>query len=489
MWTRRFCAALALQLICTGPSLAVDRIYALGDDPVDPKEWVSLPKVTIARGYLPEAVDLSARFPEPGDQGKTGSCVAWATAYATRSYYNFIEKGTSRRDAGSIASPAYLYAKIRDKNQSCQTSGSNIVIALKYLEENGVPALADYGTAALCETAVPSFPASRLGFRVKGLRAVQLPTPGNPAPRASLDKIKQELATGNPVLFSMKVDRKFMRLSGANIYRSTVKERRDGDAGSHAMTMVGYDDQRQAFRVINSWGRDWADDGFGWISYDSYLKDSNYAVVMDAGVTPPKPDPVPGRDAPNPNACDDKGTTPWPACEAYEKLSKPLTASSRPRIETSEGKATFKYGDTLSLTVTAPNFPSFLYLVYLQTDGTAVNLLPRRGAVRQQVARNSVFKFGDGEEGRSRFRVGAPAGPEVVIAIASRSPIAELEALESEGKTYRVAASAKNPQTNTESPPERAFLSALQTGLAAQPDPSAPQREVSAEIFRLTVEP
>ena len=37
--------------------------------------------------YLPEEVDLSSKFPTPGDQGQQSSCTAWATGYAMRSYY------------------------------------------------------------------------------------------------------------------------------------------------------------------------------------------------------------------------------------------------------------------------------------------------------------------------------------------------------------------------------------------------------------------
>jgi C1A family cysteine protease len=38
--------------------------------------------------------------------------------------------------------------------------------------------------------------------------------------------------------------------------------------GGHAMAIVGYDNSKQAFRVVNSWGPDWGDKGFCWISYD-----------------------------------------------------------------------------------------------------------------------------------------------------------------------------------------------------------------------------
>jgi hypothetical protein len=39
--------------------------------------------------------------------------------------------------------------------------------------------------------------------------------------------------------------------------------------GGHAYLLVGYDDARKAFRVLNSWGDHWADNGCAWLTYGS----------------------------------------------------------------------------------------------------------------------------------------------------------------------------------------------------------------------------
>ena len=38
----------------------------------------------------------------------------------------------------------------------------------------------------------------------------------------------------------------------------------------HAILIVGYDDNRQAFKFLNSYGDIWGDNGFGWISYSVF---------------------------------------------------------------------------------------------------------------------------------------------------------------------------------------------------------------------------
>jgi hypothetical protein len=57
-----------------------------------------------------------------------------------------------------------------------------------------------------------------------------------------------------------------------------------GTSGSHSMTVVGYNDtlwidinqnnitdngEKGAFRIANSWGKSWEDDGFTWVAYDA----------------------------------------------------------------------------------------------------------------------------------------------------------------------------------------------------------------------------
>ncbi len=44
-----------------------------------------------------------------------------------------------------------------------------------------------------------------------------------------------------------------------------------GRAGNHAMAIIGYDDSKHAFRVMNSWGTWWGDKGYIWID-ENYVK-------------------------------------------------------------------------------------------------------------------------------------------------------------------------------------------------------------------------
>jgi transcription initiation factor IIF auxiliary subunit len=46
------------------------------------------------------------------------------------------------------------------------------------------------------------------------------------------------------------------------------------------MLVVGYDDTKEAFKLMNSWGDDWGVDGFCWIDYNSFAQMINQSFVV-----------------------------------------------------------------------------------------------------------------------------------------------------------------------------------------------------------------
>jgi hypothetical protein len=126
-------------------------------------------------------------------------------------------------------------------------------------------------------------------------------------------------------------------------------------------------------------------------------------------------------------------------------------------------------------------------VVYLQADGTAVNLVPRRGPIRQQLAPGTVLKFGDGKEGRQKFKASAPAGTEAIIAIAARSPLRQLEALESAGNGQFRMPAGERGEEEPAGIQDRLYLSLLRTALNDNPDPKQAAREVTADVANINV--
>lgn len=511
----------------------------LGATPPDPALAEVLPKVTLNRAYLPAAIDLSPLMPPPVKQ-EYGSCVAHAVGYAVRGYYSAIEHSTKPGDPASTPSPAFLHTQIagwipskprQPTTELCKSSGSSAVVAMHYLMGNGSLTNQDVPIGRICAPDVTVMNVAKNEYSIRDGGLIYFREESSFTDR-ELDKVKQSLSEGHPVVIGMSMYRYFEdpdkksvtleALRAGEVYHGSLGQHHGKAEGGHELVIVGYDDSRQAFKIENSWGTDWAEGGFGWIGYDAAKADIDEALIMDAGVTPPRPTPVrPAGDSPNiaragqcarvvqtsggsydgfveteaelgelrtqfgEAAVGRIAVRPWPVCEALLTLDQPLAAASRPRIAV-DGSEKVKFGDLLGFSVTTPDFPSFLYVVYLQADGTAVNLVPRRGPVRQQLAPRTVLRFGDGKEGRQKFRVGEPAGTEAIVAIAARSPLAQLENLESSGNgQFRVLAGQHDE--GAASAEDRLYLSLLRTALLDNPDAKLAAREITADVLHVTV--
>jgi cathepsin L len=82
----------------------------------------------------------------------------------------------------------------------------------------------------------------------------------------TIGEIKQALCLYGSVATYMYASLQFQ------IYTGGVFEDMPGDAGkpvNHAVTIVGWDDTMQAWRIKGTWGTGWGDSGFGWIKYTS----------------------------------------------------------------------------------------------------------------------------------------------------------------------------------------------------------------------------
>jgi hypothetical protein len=551
----------------------IDVIHSTGAEDIDPAVERTLPRTPLYRAFIPVSMDLSSHMPRPGDQKKVGSCSAWATAYAARSYYAASLDGRDVRMTSNIPSPNYVYnvaRQIQDK-PTCQPSTS--VYAVAEVLKKGSLSLKDYPyRESECDTPPSSqVIAGANDFSIRGFRLVDI---------NRIDDIKGELAQSNPVIIEFRSTQSFQRHHGANNYADVSFDPKLNDW--HAMAVVGYDDRRQAVRVINSWGLGWGDNGFAWIGYNVVAARVRRGTVLDvapasrpnttfaspvlsqrrqmSAVVPsaapepkivelnpspkpkvteavppqitlppaakpqtidvvPSPTPKPtvaeaispplrqaiphlnagladlqslscakvtvqtgknrnvingfvgsdadlglvariAADVPN-TSIGDLFVAPWPQCEALQTLDKQLSAAGQPKIDIGP-RNELRRGDPLRIEIKSPPQISYLYIAYIQADGSVVNLAQPEGIVARPVLPNRTFVFGDGNEGRSKFTVNEPFGREMIIAIASRSPLFEKDL----------------PAQQT----EREYLSALRRALIYKSSAGMPNREITASI-------
>jgi C1A family cysteine protease len=221
--------------------------------------------------YLPESretlpVSFLLEMPAAGNQGGQGSCAAWATVYGAGTYYVHTITGKPYSDTGNL-SPKFTYNQITKGDCRCtsildhlyllKTQGASSLQAMPY-DDSECSIQPDADQKARAEP-----------FRIQGWQKIDL---------HNVALIKRAVFEKKAVLFAITVDDGFQNLSTPFIWKDRV-----GSIGQpHALVIVGYDDTKKAFRIMNSWSTAWGENGFAWIDYDFFLKNvlqGGYIVI------------------------------------------------------------------------------------------------------------------------------------------------------------------------------------------------------------------
>lgn len=225
---------------------------------------------------LPKKVSLEQFFPPIGQQGDYGTCVAWAVGYNLKTALNAIDKHWTREQLDSSVyqtSPKDLWlsiprsAKSLDEKQRC--SGTGFEVAFTALISDGVASM-------------QAVPYENLGTACNGMKTGdsinKLASFGYiRVDSALVPNIKAYLDAGTPLAFSADIGYKFSAWSDSTVINSDTHF---SPAKYHAMVLVGYDDSKNAFRVRNSWGKGWGDEGSIWVDYQFFSNDFCKAVFV-----------------------------------------------------------------------------------------------------------------------------------------------------------------------------------------------------------------
>ena len=269
--------------------------FSYGLNPASEEQLRGIPVTPTYRDFLPPKKDLANLFPAVGDQGRQNSCVGWAVGYAARAYYAHYAEDRDVSRPENIPSPAYVYNLIKQPG-ACDT-GSTIPDALNLLKL-GAQSLKQFPYRQnVCLPPASNLQAS--DFRIDSWSQVNFKV---------IDQIKAALYHGDPVIVGFHVSSAFEHLKGSQIYRNP-----DRYLGWHAITIVGYDDTRQAFKLINSWSTAWADHGYGWVDYLVITAEVHEAYVMHVSGFAPQPIPPPVAVVPPPPPQPKPAPAPTPA--------------------------------------------------------------------------------------------------------------------------------------------------------------------------------
>lgn len=206
---------------------------------------------------VPRAVSWRPLFRYVFHQGSLGSCTANATGYLM----SFIQRTPS-----TMYSRLFLYYNTRKLHNTISSdSGATLRNTLRALFSEGMPLEKVWSYVPSQFRVKPPVRAYQQALRIRGFVYVSVPI--------SIDVWEEMIRLGRMIVFGTFVFQSWFdsRYQTQRTGRVPLPLRNDRYLGGHALLCTGYDQDRQEFQFVNSWGATWGSQGFGTLPYE-YLR-------------------------------------------------------------------------------------------------------------------------------------------------------------------------------------------------------------------------
>jgi len=237
-------------------------------DPEDKRDYLlrgNFKNLLEAERNLPERVNHTSGMSPVKDQGQLGSCVSFAVAamkewQEKREHEEELAKGKRGRKKVYNYSEAWIYWNAKKIDPWPNEEGTSIRYAMKVLQKIGVPTekgwpykdVGDIGEPKKWAKLVARWALIDSYLRIDTLTELRLALIDGPVP------------IGIPCFYEIF----FVDESGLVPYPADP----DTVYGGHAVCAVGYDNDKQLIKFKNSWGKNWGDNGYGYLPY-KYISD------------------------------------------------------------------------------------------------------------------------------------------------------------------------------------------------------------------------
>ena len=294
-------SALLLLLALIPVGLAAQPIYPIAPGGlVDTANLDAIPHYPKRLGFagdeLPPSSSLRAFCPTPQDQGQLATCTGWSVAYGALTILKAKQQGITDQQAidAMAFDPYFPYLGLSsEEDQDCM-AGVLLNEAIEFTIQWGGVAMQVHGLSCtddldetMLEEGLPN--RARAFYELFGYQDVDR--------EQVVETVKRALHDGNPVLCNILTYLYPYNRMEAQSYepsfwyvqdrwQPTAREKNrqlSQPAGPHNVVIIGYDDEKYggAFQVMNSYGSEWGEGGFFWISYDDFMSVKNVAFVME----------------------------------------------------------------------------------------------------------------------------------------------------------------------------------------------------------------
>lgn len=230
---------------------------------------------------LQASYDLTDFMPPVRNQNPQGSCVAFCLSYL-KSYHERLEYGYTYSGNDKIMSPAFIFNQFKQFGD-CST-GINTISALNFLKQNGISTEAEfpYNSSDCSNQPNQTIKTNAVKNKIREWEGFVFQNNND-----VIDEMKFAISQMQPVIIDFRVDAEFAAFNLFSWGTIIWKQNNSGDPtingvrtpGYHCALLVGYDDDKNAFKLLNSWGTWWKNDGYCWVDYAWLLQRVRYAFV------------------------------------------------------------------------------------------------------------------------------------------------------------------------------------------------------------------
>ncbi len=224
----------------------------------------------------PGQVSLIDYLPPIGDQGRYGTCVAWALGYNHRTFLNAKENGFSSSQLRSTQyqySPKDLFLAIPNSQKGESCNGTSFEVTYDIMVERGIATMSSvpYSDLDDCSSSPnSSWTSEANGNKILNYRKISY----------DVNSVRSYLANGRLVSIGARLGDNFMKWNDDQIISSDTYNNPGMQHAYHAMVVAGYDDNRNAFKVVNSWSDRWGDSGYVWVDYDFFQEEFCFCAFV-----------------------------------------------------------------------------------------------------------------------------------------------------------------------------------------------------------------
>lgn len=247
---------------------------------LDDETYEQLPyQDVLIKEPLPRQKSFEKFCPPVQAQGTYSTCVGFAGGYYFRTILEAQARNITEKDAISklAFSPSYLYEKAKINGDYACTLGVYLSKALDVLRTNGAVPVKAFPYPA-CSQKTDALDAVAAQYRISAYE--RLFSVGDPEQK-KIDNLRRALAGGSPVVIGMVVPASFFK--AGRVWKPAPGENpQDRQLQGHALCLIGYDDRKNggSFRIVNSFGSAWADQGFCWIRYQDLARFTRYGYAI-----------------------------------------------------------------------------------------------------------------------------------------------------------------------------------------------------------------